>query len=170
MQCIGVVYRYALGPDLFCPWNVMAFPLEKSGGRQPERTSEFSSTHASIYSVFESFEDNAAWYEHPALACQTAQSRNLVLISLEIPVCPTFGGSRKLWFISKCLIHATSASTAGWGVKLVLQSHSREVLVPGREYYANEDRLRLVLRWLLFLMNPNSYSLTIFRQWIMKMK
>ena len=33
-----------------------------------------------MLSVFDSFEDNAA------LACLTAQSRNLVLISLEIPV------------------------------------------------------------------------------------
>ena len=38
------------------------------------------------YSVFVSFEDNAAWEQRTALACQTAQSRNLVLIWLEIPV------------------------------------------------------------------------------------
>ena len=28
------------------------------------------------YSVFESFEYNAVWEQQPALACQTAQSRN----------------------------------------------------------------------------------------------
>ena len=39
-----------------------------------------------IYRVFESFEDNAAREKQLALACQTAQSRNLVLISIEIPL------------------------------------------------------------------------------------
>ena len=39
-----------------------------------------------LYSVFGSFEDKAAREKQPALACQMAQSRNLVLISLEIPV------------------------------------------------------------------------------------
>ena len=39
-----------------------------------------------MYSVFESFEDNAAREQQPALACQTVQSRNLVPISLKIPV------------------------------------------------------------------------------------
>ena len=39
-----------------------------------------------MYSVFESFEDNAAWEKQPALACQTAISRNLVPNWLENPV------------------------------------------------------------------------------------
>ena len=39
-----------------------------------------------VYSVFESSEDIAAQEKQMALACQMAQSRNLVLISLKIPV------------------------------------------------------------------------------------
>ena len=38
------------------------------------------------YSIFESFEDNAAWELQLPPACPTAQSRNLVPISLENPV------------------------------------------------------------------------------------
>ena len=39
-----------------------------------------------MYSVFESFEDNAAQEQQPAPACITAWSRNLVPIWLENPV------------------------------------------------------------------------------------
>ena len=45
-----------------------------------------SPLQSSSYRVFESFEDNAAWELQLPPACQTADSRNLVPISLENPV------------------------------------------------------------------------------------
>ena len=43
-----------------------------------------------IYSVFESFEDNAAWEQQLPSACPAAKSSNLVPISLENPVAPSY--------------------------------------------------------------------------------
>ena len=55
-------------------------------------------SHIVLYSVFESFEDNAAQVWQLPQACPTAQSRNLVPISLENPV-DTF-----IMFFSICLV------------------------------------------------------------------
>ena len=53
-----------------------------------------------LYRVFESFEDNAAWEYQLPPACLTAQSRNLVPISLKNPVLPVFYSKVCL---SKCI-------------------------------------------------------------------
>ena len=76
-----------------------------------------------VYSVFESFEDNAAWESHPALAWKTAQSRNLALFWLEIPIqiFPTlrrgrggWGGLGQIWVWLLCGADCRLAPTRKW--------------------------------------------------------
>ena len=49
-----------------------------------------------MYSVLESFEDNASCEWQPALTSQTTQSRNLVLIWLENPVVAAVAQNREV--------------------------------------------------------------------------